>query len=50
MIGRALVGAAGTVLTAHAQSPVLLTVGITLAAIGHPLGVIPVFWALPRRS
>jgi MFS transporter, ACS family, tartrate transporter len=44
--GLALLGAAGTVLTAHAQSPVLLTVGISLAATGL-LGAIPVFWALP---
>ena len=44
--GLALLGALGTVLTAHAQSPVLLTVGISLAATGL-LGAIPVFWALP---
>ena len=44
--GLALVGAVGTVLTAHAQSPLLLTVGISLAATGL-LGAIPVFWALP---
>jgi MFS transporter, ACS family, tartrate transporter len=42
----ALVGALGTGLTAHAQSPVLLTVAITLAAVGI-LSAIPVFWALP---
>ena len=42
----ALVGAAGTVITAYAQSPVLLTVGITLAAVGI-LSTLPLFWALP---
>ncbi len=42
----ALVGAAGTVVTAYAQSPVLLTFGITLAAVGI-LSALPVFWALP---
>ena len=42
----ALVGAAGTVLTAYAHSPLLLTVGITLAAVGI-LSALPVFWALP---
>ena len=41
-----MIGALGTVLTAHAQSPLLLTVGISLAATGL-LGAIPVFWALP---
>jgi MFS transporter, ACS family, tartrate transporter len=41
-----LVGAAGTLLTAHAQSPLLLIVAITLAAVGL-LSAIPVFWALP---
>ena len=44
--GLGLVGAIGTLLTAHAQSPLLLTVGITLAAVGI-LGAIPVFWVLP---
>jgi MFS transporter, ACS family, tartrate transporter len=42
----ALVGAAGTVLTAYAQSPLLLTVGVTLAAVGI-LSALPLFWALP---
>ena len=42
----ALVGAAGAGLTAYAQSPVLLTVAITLAAVGI-LSAIPVFWAIP---
>jgi ACS family tartrate transporter-like MFS transporter len=42
----ALVGAAGTVLTAYAQSPLLLTIGVTLAAVGI-LSALPVFWALP---
>ena len=46
LVGPALVGAAGTVLTAYAQSPVLLTVGITLAAVGL-LSALPLFWALP---
>ena len=41
-----LVGAAGTLLTAYAQSPVLLLVGITLAAVGI-LSALPRFWALP---
>jgi ACS family tartrate transporter-like MFS transporter len=46
LVGPALVGAAGTVITAYAQSPFLLTVGITLAAVGL-LSVLPLFWALP---
>ncbi len=46
LVGLALVGAAGTVLTAYAQSPLLLTVGVTLAAVGI-LSALPVFWALP---
>ena len=46
LVGPALVGAAGTVLTAYAQSPVLLTVGITLAAVGL-LSALPLFWPLP---
>ncbi len=41
-----LVGALGCVLTAHAQSPVLLTFAITLSAVGL-LSVLPVFWAYP---
>jgi ACS family tartrate transporter-like MFS transporter len=41
-----LVGAAGTLLTAYAQSPLLLTVSITLAAVGI-LSALPRFWALP---
>ena len=40
------VGALGTLITGHAQSPVLLVVGISLAAVGL-LAAIPVFWALP---
>jgi MFS transporter, ACS family, tartrate transporter len=40
------VGALGTLLTGYAQSPLLLTVGISLAATGL-LAAIPVFWALP---
>jgi MFS transporter, ACS family, tartrate transporter len=46
LVGLALVGAVGTVLTAYAQSPLLLTVGVTLAAVGI-LSALPVFWALP---
>jgi MFS transporter, ACS family, tartrate transporter len=40
------VGAAGTVITAYAQSPLLLTIGVTLAAVGI-LSALPLFWALP---
>jgi ACS family tartrate transporter-like MFS transporter len=39
-------GAAGTVITAYAQSPLLLTVGITLAAVGL-LAALPRFWTGP---
>ena len=39
-------GAAGTVITAYAQSPLLLTLGITLAAVGL-LAALPRFWAGP---
>jgi MFS transporter, ACS family, tartrate transporter len=46
LVAPALVGAAGTVLTAYAQSPLLLTVGVTLAAVGI-LSALPIFWALP---
>ena len=46
LVAPALVGAAGTVLTAYAQSPLLLIVGVTLAAVGI-LSALPVFWALP---
>jgi MFS transporter, ACS family, tartrate transporter len=41
-----LVGALGCVLTAYVQSPLLLTVAITLAAVGL-LSVLPVFWGYP---
>jgi MFS family permease len=41
-----LVGALGCVLTAHAQSPLFLTVAITLSAVGL-LSVLPVFWGYP---
>jgi MFS family permease len=41
-----LVGAAGTAGTAYAQSPVLLTVTITVAAVGI-LSALPRFWAFP---
>jgi cyanate permease len=41
-----LIGAAGTVITAHAQSPLLLTFGITLGAVGL-LSALPRFWAEP---
>ena len=41
-----LTGAAGTLITAYAQSPLLLTVGITLGAVGL-LSALPRFWAGP---
>jgi ACS family tartrate transporter-like MFS transporter len=41
-----VVGAAGTLLTAYAQSPLLLTLGITLAAVGL-LAALPRFWVGP---
>jgi MFS transporter, ACS family, tartrate transporter len=41
-----LVGASGTLVTAYAQSPILLTIGITLAAVGL-LSALPRFWVLP---
>jgi MFS transporter, ACS family, tartrate transporter len=41
-----LLGAAGCVLTAYAQSPLVLTVAITISAVGL-LSAIPVFWAFP---
>lgn len=41
-----LVGALGCVLTAHAQSPLLLTFAITVSAVGL-LTVLPVFWGYP---
>ena len=41
-----LAGAVGTVITAYAQSPLLLTVGITLAAVGL-LAALPRFWIGP---
>jgi MFS transporter, ACS family, tartrate transporter len=43
LIAATLVGAG---LTAHAQSPLLLMVAITIAAVGL-LSAIPVFWAFP---
>jgi ACS family tartrate transporter-like MFS transporter len=46
LAGLGVVGAVGTALTAFAQSPVVLTLGISLAAVGI-LSAIPVFWALP---
>jgi MFS transporter, ACS family, tartrate transporter len=46
LVAPALLGAVGTVITAYAQSPVLLTIGITLAAVGI-LSALPLFWALP---
>ena len=46
LIALSLLGAAGTALTAYASSPLLLTVSITLAAVGL-LSAIPLFWALP---
>ena len=41
-----LIGAAGCVLTAYAQSPLALTVAITISAVGL-LSALPVFWAFP---
>ena len=41
-----LIGAAGTVLTAYAQSVLSLSVSLTLSTIGL-LAVIPIFWSLP---
>jgi MFS family permease len=41
-----ITGAVGTVITAYAQSPLLLTVGITLAAVGL-LAALPRFWIGP---
>ncbi len=46
VIAAVLVGALGCVLTAYAQSPLTLTVAITLSAVGL-LSAIPVFWAFP---
>jgi MFS transporter, ACS family, tartrate transporter len=46
LVGPLIVGAVGTFLTAYAQSPLLLTVGITLAAVGI-LSALPIFWSLP---
>ena len=46
MVVLSLLGAAGTLLTAYASSPLTLTVSITLAAVGL-LSAIPLFWALP---
>ncbi len=46
LIAPMLCGAAGTLLTAYAQETLLLTVGITLAAVGL-LAALPRFWALP---
>ena len=39
-------GAVGCVATAYAESPLALTVAITLSAVGL-LSAIPVFWAFP---
>jgi MFS transporter, ACS family, tartrate transporter len=46
LIAPALLGAAGAALTAYAQSPVTLTLAITMSAVGL-LSAIPVFWSLP---
>lgn len=46
VIALLLVGAAGTVLTAYAQTVLLLAGSLTLATIGL-LAVIPIFWSLP---
>ena len=44
-----LVGAAGTLGTAYAESPLLLTVTITLAAVGI-LSALPRFWVYPTAA
>jgi MFS transporter, ACS family, tartrate transporter len=44
--GLMVTGAAGTLITAYAQSPLLLTLGITLAAVGL-LAALPRFWIGP---
>jgi MFS family permease len=41
-----LLGAVGTVLTAYAQTVLLLALALTLATTGL-LAVIPIFWSLP---
>ena len=46
VIGLALTGAAGTVLTAYAHSVLSLSVALTLSTVGL-LAVIPIFWSLP---
>ena len=46
VIALGLVGVAGTVLTAYAQSVPLLLVSLTLSTVGL-LAVIPIFWSLP---
>ncbi|HVG76149.1 MAG TPA: MFS transporter, partial [Thermoleophilaceae bacterium] len=46
LAGLMLTGAVGTVITAYAQSPLLLTLGITLAAVGL-LAALPRFWIGP---
>jgi MFS family permease len=46
VIALLLVGAAGTVFTAYAQTVLLLALALTLATIGL-LAVIPIFWSLP---
>jgi len=46
VIGLLLIGAAGTVLTAYAQTALLLTLSLTLSTVGL-LAVIPIFWSLP---
>jgi MFS transporter, ACS family, tartrate transporter len=44
--GLMVAGATGTLITAYAQSPLLLTLGITLAAVGL-LAALPRFWVGP---
>jgi MFS family permease len=46
VIGLALIGAVGTVLTAYAQTVPLLLLSLTLTTVGL-LAVIPIFWSLP---
>ncbi len=46
VVGLLLTGAAGTVLTAYAQTEVLITLSLILSTVGL-LAVIPIFWSLP---
>jgi MFS transporter, ACS family, tartrate transporter len=46
VIALLLTGAAGTVLTAYAQTELLITLSLILSTVGL-LAVIPIFWSLP---